>query len=853
MDNTGFFRRSAKYILITLAGIIILVSICSAILSAYYEKAVIKYLKGYLGEHLTTELSMDDIRFRLLRGFPKITVEITDMVLLSGDEFSRRDFGYTWSDTLMEARSVYMQFDLLKMLRKKYELKKIVVNDGTVNVLFDSKDRHNLSVWKSSDSSSAGYTVNLRNIEFYNTKLRVVALTNDVNLVARVEKLQFRGNYTGNILSGDTKGTLKIGTLDVLKKNLVKDADFQLAVKMAWGGYHIRIPSGKVQLNKAAGNISLEYNGGKHSNINLTLSIPKFGLDEVMSIIPYSTRFSTGDYAFSGNGKLNLTLKGELSAQKRLMVRSDFMLDHCTAKNTRTRSSVTSLSLKGTVSGWNAADFRLQIDTMSAVLGKGYINGRIDVKNSKSPYFTSHLNTLIDLKALKEFIALDSIDEMGGLIRSNINVEGYLKNFSTDSSASALKFLQKGFFRFENVSLTIRSLPLDLQEVYGAAEWNNTIHLDSVSMKMNNSEMKIQGELENLVNYILYDGNLKADLDISVDKIDITKYLRKTSSSSGNKSGNRSFALFPDRIWLKSDIHSKSFIAGRFEAMAVNVSLQARKDSIYMNKIGFRFPDGLITGSALISFDRQNKYTIVCDVQPDKINIQELFYEFDNFTQSFILDKNLRGQLAGSLSCFVQWDSALNLIPASISARGNFKISNGELVQFEPMLKLSKYIDVQELKHIRFKTLENTITINNRIVEIPEMDIHSSAFNISVEGTHNFDNEFEYHLRVLLSEVLFNKARNKKKEIDDFLIEDNPQERTTIPLIVAGTPDDFDVNLDRRKVFGLGNKNRNDRKENIKPPSENVKIEWDDPVKETKQQKTTTKSNSSDVVIEWDE
>ncbi|HLO61105.1 MAG TPA: hypothetical protein VK179_20310, partial [Bacteroidales bacterium] len=430
MDNTGFYRRSAKYILITLAGIIILVSICSAILSAYYEKAVIKYLKGYLGEHLTTELSMDDIRFRLLKGFPKITVEITDMVLRSGDEFSRRDFGHSWSDTLIEARSVYMQFDLLKMLRKKNELKKIVVNDGTVNVLFDNKDRHNLSVWKSSDSSSAGYSVNLRCIEFYNTKLRVVSLTNDVNLIARVEKLHFRGNYTGNILSGDTKGNLRIGSLDVLKKNLVKNADFQLAVKMAWGGYHIRIPSGKVQLNKAAGDISLEYNGGKHSNINLTLSIPKFGLDELMSIIPYSTRFSTGDYAFSGNGKLNLTVKGELTAKKRLMVRSDFILDHCIARNTRTRSSVTGLMLKGTVSGWNAADFRLQIDTMSAVLGKGFVNGRFDFKNLKSPYFNSHLNALIDLKDLKEFGGIDSIDNLGGVIRSNVNISGLLKNYS---------------------------------------------------------------------------------------------------------------------------------------------------------------------------------------------------------------------------------------------------------------------------------------------------------------------------------------------------------------------------------------------------------------------------------------
>ena len=105
-----------------------------------------------------------------------------------------------------------------------------------------------------------------------------------------------------------------------------------------------------------------------------------------------------------------------------------------------------------------------------------------------------------------------------------------------------------------------------------------------------------------------------------------------------------------------------------------------------------------------------------CNAKPEKINIQQLFYAFNNFTQHFIVDKNIKGQLGGTLSFYAQWDSTLHLIPSSIKAMGDFQITNGELLNFEPMLKLSKYINVDELRHIRFKTLKNTIDISNRIV-----------------------------------------------------------------------------------------------------------------------------------------
>jgi hypothetical protein len=137
------------------------------------------------------------------------------------------------------------------------------------------------------------------------------------------------------------------------------------------------------------------------------------------------------------------------------------------------------------------------------------------------------------------------------------------------------------------------------------------------------------------------------------------------------------------------------------------------------------------------------------------------------------------------------------------------------------------------------------------------MDIHSSAFNISAAGQQTFDNLFEYRVNVLLSEVLFNKARKKKKEMDEFLIEDDSKSQTTIPLIIAGTPDDFYVKFDRKKAFSLTKHKPGEStvKKPDLPDAGNFKIEWEDAKKDpaTVKKSDELPKKQDDFKIEWDE
>jgi hypothetical protein len=846
-------RKIFKILALTILSFFALIVLASLIISAFYEQTMISYMKKYLDDHLLTELSMGEVRFRFLKGFPNATIEITDVVLLSGKDFSPRQFSGNFADTLLQADNIYLQFNILKLLQKEYELKEIEIAHGSVNILFDHLKRHNLQIWKSSGGSEKSYPVHLNSILLNKCSIRINYLPGQFSLEAFSDKTNFKGTFADNILSGEVKGTLNIRKVKSGNKILLQNASFVPWIDLIYNKERFEIRKGKFQLNKATGNITGILENKKERTIDMTVNMPKFGLDELMSVLPGLTKFTQRHYNFSGSGKLYLVVKGSLSNRKYLLVKSGFELRDGTARNTKTRSSVTGLKIKGSVTGNNELNFTLVLDDFSARLGKGELSGSFTLNNLKTLAFNADLHALLDLKALKEFAEIDTIEDMKGMVLSEFRGAGSLSRLS-DSSATVVDMIESGRIVFHDASLSFKNLPIKIEQVNGKAFWNNTIRIDSMALKINETEIMASGEISNLSNYLQEKGLLQARLTMVTDKLDLSKYVNKPSDNKSS-SGYKSLSIIPSNIYLEAALQAKEFITGKFEANDLSVNLSALRDSLYINSFSMGFPEGSISGDGLITLNDQHVFSITCNARPLKINIQQLFYACNNFSQHFIKDKNLKGLLGGTMSFYAQWDSTLKLIPSSMKAQGEFQITNGELVQFEPMLKLSKYIDVDELKHIRFKTMKNTIYISDRTVSIPEMAINSTAFNISIAGLHTFDNHFDYRIRVLLSDVLFNKARKKKKEIEEFLIEDNKADQPTIPLVIAGTPNDFTVKFDRKKALNLTRTKVKGEDEIVlhKPAPNNFKVEWEEPVKTEEKKAAEEKSKSSDFEIEWDE
>lgn len=852
------FRLSKPFRIfsISLLATITFIAVSSAIVSLFYEQAVVRFMKNYLEEHLLTELSMDEIRFRALKGFPNATIEVSNVVILSGDEFAPDDFSADYADTLLKARMIAFQFDLLKLFNKDYELKKIEITRGFVNILYDKRNRHNLNIWKSKpDSGGRNYSFNLRGIQLNGIRLNLVSLSEQFRLTALSEKSTFRGNYNAGVLSGDIRGDFHVDSAFIRENRLIKDASLGLQMKMLHASDRFRIRNSSIRLNKALFTLRGEYTSGREKYIDLSVDVPNFGLDELMSLLPSRENNFLSAFTFTGKGKLHATIKGPPAKRDQLRISSEFELSGGSAHNTNTRVSLDKINLTGKVSGTRDDNFMLHIDQFSSTLGKGTLQGNLTIHDLKTLRFNTHISSSLDLNVLNDLLDIDAVETMEGFVQTDLEAAGHLTGLSGDSIAMAIGFLKKGSFVFNDAGIKLKNRKTDIRRVTGRASFDNLLRLDSVTMKIGGNDFLVMGSIENITGYLMKKSLLRSDLEITTGVFNINNYLGIPSGHPG-KRGARVSSFFPAGIRLNARVKAGEFIAGKFRASDLHFNMALKKDSIFVNEFYLKFPDGSISGNALIFEENNRRLSVICNSKPQSINVQQLFTSFNNFTQHFILDKNVKGSVSGTVSFFVQWDSTLVFIPASMKANAKIEIINGTLVQFEPMMALSKYINVDELRHIEFRTLKNEIFISDRLVTIPEMAINSSAFNISVSGTHSFDNLFDYRLRVLLGEVLFNKARKKKQELNEFMVEETRADQTTIPLIIAGTPDNFDVRFDRRRAFDLTRKNmKNDASApDTKISPDNFRIEWEeDKKKPTEQPKPVLQNKTDDFEVEWEE
>ena len=146
------------------------------------------------------------------------------------------------------------------------------------------------------------------------------------------------------------------------------------------------------------------------------------------------------------------------------------------------------------------------------------------------------------------------------------------------------------------------------------------------------------------------------------------------------------------------------------------------------------------------------------------------------------------------------------------------KITDGELINYTMLEELSDFIDVDELKHVKFDKLENRISIHDNKIIIPQMQVHSSAIDLGLVGEHGFNDIIDYQISVGLADVLFGKIpRRLRKESKR-----RKNKKLTLFVDITGNINDPQVSLSkfsREKVI--------DEKK-IETKKKKFEIEFDD-------------------------
>ena len=823
---------------------LIISGVSAYFLAQKYQDKIISSIVSELNKHIETEVKVKEIHFSLLKKFPFAAVEFNNVLIHSTQEYLKQ---HPHKDTLLYAQKIFLQFNIIDLYYEKYNIKKVSLEDAIVNLYIDKKERDNYHFTKtSSDSTQSVFSTDLNNILLKNVQFQFANDLLKSYFVVSTEDFSAKGNFSDKSFLLNTSGAIALRKVQIADVNYLLQKNTALKVNLSIDEKEILVHSGTINLGQEQLQISGSYIYQDSNSINLQISSKKIAIDNLLRSIPPKYLSNMQDFKGLGNLAFDMNISGEIAKRKAPQIEVSALINNAVIQNTKNDISLTEVNAKAYFS---SAKSQLKITNFSAKLLDSYAKGNIDVKNMSHPVFQSNWELEGDLSNIKQFLSLDSLQELNGMLTAQLNWSGRLASNKEVSKKDIGTFRTSGNIKIKNANITfVDDQKRRLKNVNASLRLNNNnLRIDNLKLVTGHSNIKIKGTATHVLEAILLENKtIYIAGSLYSDSLDMNDVLNKQKESDSTKA-----IKYPQYLDLDFVANIKKIQQDRFHAQNVTAHILLNAKQLLIKDFSMNSAKGAAKGDLILRPEKDKTFHLAIHSFIKNVDINQMMYEFKDFSQNAISYKNINGRITAQTELTASLNEQLKIETPQLNVVSDIQITNGELKNYKPLYSLSKFIDIDDLKNIKFQIIKNTLIIKDEILKIPQMKIQSSAINMDIFGEHHFNKEYQYHIKLLLSEVLGKKSKKTKDE-DFSFIKDDGVNKARLFLLLTGDNKNMKIKYDRKE---LGNH----IKENIKKEKTNLKtilneefgiFKKDSAVIKSKQKKKK-KSTKENFKIEW--
>lgn len=832
-----------------LLSLIVLIALALFIVVRYYEDDVVAYAFEKSKSAFKTEVAIGKIELSFWETFPNAALHLEKVFV--EETFDERD-------TLIFAESVFLEFSLMDLVRGNYQVHSIDVNDALCRFERNNKGEDNWHFWKTDENDTSQVSIQLEEIKLSNTQVTYEDNKSQFYLDFTAHRASGEGDFHSAQFVIDTEITGRLSELINGEDDFTINKNIELEAKL-----NADTDKGLYNFEECELNIEKIHllmrgwvNTSDDSAIDLAIGGDDVDLDELISILPDQQKKSMDGYTPSGEVSIDISVKGKTSGKNVPMVEVHGIMHDGEFEHTESGTSLQNLSFDIRYERGKSGD-QIKISQAQANLHEGLITLSGALKNLNQPEFDLKVGATIELDALKSFFALDTLEVFQGNLALNAAINGKLDYVESDSAYNWRSLLTSGSATLQNGLIRLKHSNRVFEGITAEADFDRrNVLIRSLTGTVNGSDFAINGALNNLIPFLSSDAeHLQLDAQLKSKLIDFTNLVETESTTASDN--NYLFEL-PMRIDFDLKCKVDKFVFRKFEATEVRGNAKLNLGVLTIDPVAFKTADGEFSAQIVMNRTSQDLYRLNCLATLNSININKLFTEFENFDQTFIQDKHLRGTANATLQFRTPITTSLNVVTDKVESVIDISIVNGQLIELESLQDIAQYIRdnkwiapfvnedkfAERMRNISFSKLENVIEIRDRLITIPMMDIQSSALDITAKGKHTFDNEIDYAIGFNLRDVLVRKEK-EWQEADDGL-------GKRLYLSMKGTTDDPIFAIDRELAKEVRQEDIQAEKANIKAllKEELGLFKKDKSVGQFKEESTPT---GSTITLEWED
>ena len=768
-----------KFLRYTIRSFAVLVGIALILVTGVFiyvsshKKDIIEKVKTGLAGKLNGEVQIGNIDLSFTRNFPNVSVLIEN-VSVKDTMFSQHQH------TFLKAEKIYAIIGIGNTLLKNNPLSGIRIENGSLYVYTDTSGYTNSYLFtpkKDTDTSTKKSTakteiesIRLNNFrivlddqkkkklyDFEVRKINCKVRTNDSGFSFNMDdeilihSLAFNTEMGSYVKETPFEGDFKLNFNTVTKQLSFTDIDVSLKKQpFNLSGLFTFSDTPTFTLKVLSKNV--DYNLAKTFLLPKTaeaLSLVKIDKPIKQVQAEISGYLNGGDPLVKANWILNKT-----------DVRSPFVsLQNCSLEGLYINEVVTGQPRKDPNS-------RLHFQHLEAEYeGIPVKCENVDITNLIFPILTCDVKANFDLTKLNDLLGSNALTLQSGRGNIDIAYNGPLQDNSSQNT------LINGSLTMSDGSIFYKARNIVAKNVNGNILFKNTdVFVTDFKGNVQGNKIMMDGSAKNLLALIKTNpGIMIIDWNIYSPSINLNSFptlleKRTATISSTHKSKLGSTARQLDEIVDYSNFRLKlkadELIYSKFKGTNVKAIFSLRDEDWILEKINLTHAGGQMNISGLLTAKSAALYEAKVKVDMDNVDVNKVFYAFNNFGQKGIESDNLKGKLTSSANVVLDINRNTEQ-PSNINGNVDFSLKNGALLHYEPLKKVQTIIfKKRNFEEIYFAELKDKLDIKNQEITINRMEIQSTALTLFVEGIYSLQGKTDLSIQVPLS--------NLKKRGEDY-------------------------------------------------------------------------------------
>ena len=357
---------------------------------------------------------------------------------------------------------------------------------------------------------------------------------------------------------------------------------------------------------------------------------------------------------------------------------------------------------------------------------------------------------------------LKSVAGQSSVAVNRINIDTDIQNDNTQKDIF-LQWMARGSVDMDQGKIIMAGLscPVEIPAIKMNFE-PETFNIKESKLKIGNSDFQLTGNLKNILSYFRGDSILRGDFSFVSNTTDVSQLMALTNGlgyedSTGVKKRAAQDAdtaytgpyMVPKKIDMLLTTNIRKATIGIDTATNIIGSVQIHDGILVLDNISFKTPAARMQLTAMYRTPRKNHLYLGLDYHMLDIEISQLLKMIPDVDTLMPMLRSFSGKGEFHIAVETYLDSLYNLKKSTIRGASSIKGNNLVLMDGETFSEIAKTLRFSKKTENRVDSLSAEFTIFRDEIDVYPFLIVMDKYKAVIEGRHNFDMSFDYHISVV--------------------------------------------------------------------------------------------------------